>query len=267
VVAALGFQLDGYVVTGLVGNTSEGPRVLANLGYYARYVWSTGLGPAVVLLIAWGVVVALRRRSGADVLLLAFPIVYLLVASVPLLRFERNLIVMLPFVAILGGIGAVDLGARLGRWLEGVRPGRSWRGAALAAVLGLATLATTPLVAAALTSGRAIDTRTVATQWISSNLRGDARIVRERYTPQVDQAIAPTDFATDLVGRPLAWYQDKGYRYIVVSDYAYARYFAGDYPTEQSGYEAIFALPEVYRVSPDGGLTGPTIRIFRLDPA
>jgi 4-amino-4-deoxy-L-arabinose transferase-like glycosyltransferase len=267
VIAALEFQADGYVVSGLVGNTSEGPRVLANIAYYARYVWSTGLGPAVVLLIAVGVLVAIRRRRPSDVILLAFPAVYLLVASVPLLRFERNLIVMLPFVAILGGIGAVDLGTRLGRWLERIRPGRSWSGVALGAVLGMTALATTPLIAAALTSGGAVDTRTVANEWISSNLRGDARIIRERYTPQVDQATAPTDFATDLVGHPLAWYKEKGYRFIVVSDYAYARYFAGDHAAEQSAYEAIFGLPEVYRVSPDGGMTGPTIRIFRLDPA
>jgi 4-amino-4-deoxy-L-arabinose transferase-like glycosyltransferase len=266
VIAALEFQADGYVVSGLVGNTSEGPRVLANIAYYARYVWSTGLGPAVVLLIAVGVLVAIRRRRAGDVILLAFPAIYLLVASVPLLRFERNLIVMLPFVAVLGGIGTVELGVRLGRSLERIRPGRSWGLAAMVVVLGSAALVTTPLLATALGSSLAVDTRTVGLDWISSHLQGDARIVRERYTPQVDQATAPTDFATDLLGHPLAWYKEKGYRYIIVSDYAYARYLAGDHPTEQSGYEAIFALPEVYRVSPGAGLTGPTIRIFRLDP-
>ena len=77
----------------------------------------------------------------------------------------------------------------------------------------------------------------------------------------------PTDFAGDLIAHPLDWYRSKGYRYMIASDYAYARYFAGDYPTQKAGYEAIFALPEVHRVTPGDGLSGPTIRIFRLDPA
>jgi hypothetical protein len=31
-------------------------------------------------------------------------------------------------------------------------------------------------------------------------------------------------------------------------------------------YRELFALPEVFRVDPEPGRRGPTIRIFRLDP-
>ena len=101
----------------LIGNTSDGPRVLANVGYYARYLWTTGLGPTVLILIAFGIVRAIRRRSGPDVLLLVFPVVYLLIASVPLLRFERNL--------------HRDAALRWPFWAASVRSGLSERGQAI----------------------------------------------------------------------------------------------------------------------------------------
>ncbi len=264
--AGVGLQVDAYAVSGLIGNSSGGPPVLGNLGYYLTYLWSIGLGPAIVTLIVVGTIVAIRRRSGSDLLLLVFPVVYLLIASIPIIRFERNLVVMLPFLAVLGGIGAMRLSALLAASLARIDAARSWDRVALAGVVLVSGLATAPLLATAVASNVAADTRTVALEWIAANLRGEGRIVRERYTPQVDQATAPTDFSVDLVAQPLDWYRGKGYRYVIASDYSYARYFAGDYPTQRAGYEAILALPEVHRVVPGAGVSGPTIRIFRLDP-
>ena len=266
VIAGLQFQGDAYIGTGFVGASSEGPRIIANLVYYASYLWGSGLGPAVMILIAVGVIRAIRRRTGADILLLVFPVVYLLIASLPLIRFERNLLVVVPFLAVLGGLGMIAIADAFGRLLARVRPGRPWRAAALVGLFVGTVAVTAPLTAMTLASFDAIDTRSIALDWITSNLPRGSRIVRERYTPQVDQQTLRTDFTDDLIARPVDWYRTNGYAYIISSDYSYGRYFDGDHQTQEAGYEAIFSLPEVYHVAPEGGSVGPTIRIFRLDP-
>ena len=58
-----------------------------------------------------------------------------------------------------------------------------------------------------------------------------------------------------------------GARYLIASSWSYERFVdKPGTPREDAFYKALFALPEVFRV--DAGLdrSGPTIRIFRLDP-
>jgi hypothetical protein len=266
IVAALKFQVDGYAITGVIGNTSEGPPVLGNLAYYVTYLVDTGLGPAVTVLVAFGALTSLRRHGRFDALLLTFPAVYLVIASLPLIRFERNLIVALPFLAILGGMGAVAIGELLGRAAERHDPTRTWTTIATAGVVVVAVILSAPITVGTVSSLREVDTRTAALGWVRANLPKGAKVARERFTPQLVEPGHMSDVGNDLIDRPLGWYRAKGYQYLIASDLAYGRYFRGDFAAQQSQYEAIFALPEVFTVSPGNDLVGPTIRIFRLFP-
>jgi hypothetical protein len=249
---------------GLVGNTSSGPRILANLAYYGEYAARSGFGPALTLLILIGGLRAIRRRHAADILLVGFAVLYVLVTSVSQLRFDRYLLPAAPVLAVLAGSGATAVVSVLTGTFTRTRP--SWPAGLLAPsiVVLVALVATAPTTASVIAELRRPDTRTEALDWIRDNLHR-ASIARERYTPQVGEPTHPVDVAVNLIDRPLEFYRSRGYEYLIASDLTYRRYFDGEHPTEQAAYEEIFSLPEIYTIQPGPDQTGPMIRIFRID--
>lgn len=230
-----------------------------------------GFGP----LLAWGVagmVVAMRRAwvepsMRVAITIPTFILVYLVVVSLPPRQYPRNLLPMLPYLAISGGIATATLvGWVRSRSVQGTR--RSRLGTALVPI-GLAACMVLPLSASAeITSAmRNPDTRLIARAWMLDHVPNRTRIAREVFTPQ----FSPTEFRLRgsyfLHQRTLEEYRALGVRYLIASGRTYDRFV--DIPgavDETAFYRALFALPEVFRVDPGPGRRGPTIRIFRLDP-
>jgi hypothetical protein len=255
VLSGIHYQIVTYNVLGHAGYQGDSAR------YYINYVWTTGFGPVLVTLTVAGLAWALIRHRKADLLLAVFAIGYFALVSIPTVRFERNLLPLVPFVALLAGRFVSDLAFAVRDRLAG----RSPRLASAAVVVLLAALAVQPAIVAARDAQAQYrpDTRTVALEWAQHNLPEGAAVVRESYTPQLSADRYHPGYVDTLSFHSLDWYRDHGFRYAIASSAMYARYVAiGGAPAEF--YRDLFSQPTLYRLEPDSSMNGPTIVIVDL---
>ena len=259
-----------------VGGGFEGWRLEPDnsaLFYLSTFVWSIGL--PMMVLSAMGSIVALIRRRAADVLMIAFPIVYFVAMSLSRGHFGRYMIPELPFLAVLsaeaGWIVVPSIVQRASRHKmkdEG-RRARSSIGQ-LASLIdrpsswGIMALLLVILPNAA-NSLRADwllaqpDTRTVAKRWIEANIPAGARIAVEwpYHTPPLSNGYTvPPDSTREywidlvwgfgLADRPISQYQTDGTRYLISTNYTYD--IPVEDPKQQTVRETFYAeLPRVFK--------------------
>jgi len=205
----------------------------------------------------------------------AFVLAYLVIASLPRLHYERNLVPILPYMAVGGGVAVALAWSRLlevsGRRTGpagGRHPSRSpaWlRILVLGALIVILVLPTITSVSAGLRLRRP-DTRDTALGWMLDNLPRRTAIARELGSPQTSLDQFRFRGSYFLWQQDLAWYRDHGVRYLVASSTTYDRFVGRSNEAGDAFYRELFALPEVFRVNAGDDRPGPTIRIFRLDP-
>ena len=253
--------------------------------WYLTEVWRNGFGPTLTPLVLLGAVMTVRQlvagrrqvrdddeRSRTDALwlLIVFvPVYYAMIAPYPV-RFDRQLIPILPYLALLGGFGVAASLALLVRLHDARRsPRRGIPVAVIAATLLLLGALAAPLAIRAadwnIQTGKP-DTRYTALAWIEDNVPAGATIVREWHTPPVAQAGYKDIFIRAAYEQSLDWYRASGADYVVLSSFMYARYLDDPetYPVEAAFYERLFSLPPA---SSFDGQNGPVIMIYRLDDA
>jgi hypothetical protein len=243
--------------------------------WYLGRTLPTAFGWAGLILAAAGAVWALVARQGKLALLLLGAAVLmvppLLVVSVG----ERYLLPAYPVLAVLAAWASMQLARRClprGRWLANTVL------AALAFALLLPPLARSVQVTRLLTLP---DTRVEAARWIAETLAPGRRIALEwSYVPHVDPEVYEVLPLRYELGGP----REQGADYLVVSSYAFNRYFmepeahaqelaffqaleAGGPPIAVfSGLPPERAYGYVERVPPGPldqvGLVGPEIRIY-----
>jgi 4-amino-4-deoxy-L-arabinose transferase-like glycosyltransferase len=217
----------------------------------------------LVVLAAW-----VRRdpaRRGA-VAIPVFIVVYFVLASLPARYYARNLLPLIPFLAVAGGVAVGEVVEWLGRqaWLSRL-PSRS--GVAIVALAVAVSLAIPVPSSLAVTMDLLRpDTRDIARAWMLDNVPRETVVAREIYTPVFDDQEFTAAGRFFLHQVDLDGYRAAGARYLIASSWSYERFIdKPGTPREDAFYKSLFALPEVFRV--DAGLerNGPTIRIFRLD--
>jgi len=208
------------------------------------------LGPLTLVAVV-GVAIALRRRTHADLVLLAFVAAYA-VYLLPLgAHFGRYVLPLIPVLAVLAG--------------------RSRLLAALAFMLVLVPLAWSVGDARDLTR---TDTREQAAAWVETAVpAGAARIALDPSTLPLDDRDA---IRLELPGpgrpsdprRDLARLRRLGVDYVVVSGAVTDRVLAARdrYPREAAFYDALEReAPVAFAADPGAsGLGGPWVRVFRL---
>ena len=231
----------------------------------------TGFGPLLVWCVV-GMAVAVRRawadrRMRGALAIPAFIVAYLVVASLPPRHYERNLLPIVPYLAISGGIATAWLlgwaGSR--RTIANARPRL---GAGLVTIALVACLIPPALVSAQVTNAmRQPETRLIARRWLLDHVPERTKIAREVYTPQFDPSEFRVEGSYFLFQHTLDDYRAGGVRYLIASSRTFGRFVDMPlYAEESDFYHGLFALPEVFRVDPGPDRRGPTIRIFRLDP-
>jgi hypothetical protein len=110
------------------------------------------------------------------------------------------------------------------------------------------------------------DSRSQAGVWIVQNIPEGKKIRLERYTPFLPNSRYPgADEQRPIGARPLAWYQEQGYDFLVASSYEYKELIASD-PQASENYRSVFEksqlLVQFPGDSPDH--PGPTIKIYRI---
>ena len=273
-----------------VGEGFEGWRIVPDnsaVFYLDTLVWSTGL--AAVILTGAGLIAALVRHRAEDLILISFPLTYLVVISLSQGHFGRYLLPILPVTTVL----IADAGWHVLPQL--IRRRQTPFAVKAAQPIGLAVLLLV-FVPNLLNSLRfdwvlaQADTRTLAKRWIESNIEAGSRIAVEwpYHTPPLSNGFevppeSAREYWTDrvygfgLADRPLEQYQTDGTQYLVAT--SYIRSIPVIDPQQEAQRQHFYArLPEVFPLvqsfSPrcDGGepafifdaLYGPAIDLWNL---
>jgi 4-amino-4-deoxy-L-arabinose transferase-like glycosyltransferase len=165
-------------------------------------------GAAGLVGLAW-------REWKKGLLLLVFPVTYFLLVSRFVVRFERNMVPLLPFLA-LGGGWLLDVGAG---WLAS-RLGWGKHLSHILAAAGALLLVALP-VAASVSFDRAIsqtDLREVAGRWVEENVEWGSKIATEHYSIPFDRADYQVEDVIRISDHDLAWYQREGFNVLIISD-------------------------------------------------
>ena len=255
----IAFQVRHYTIVGH-GNASEG----ASWSAYLRDFWEQGFVSQAAILALGSVGLALWRQRREDWLMLTLPITGYFFFSAAKVHFARNLLPLLPPLAILSAVTLVAVAGWLTGRLKWERPVRQ---IGLILVLWLAFFAIC-LQNTLLTDRYYLqpDTRQQAGQWIVANLPVGARLRMEQDTP-----ILPTGRYKDstdqrpIGAHPASWYQQQGFDFLVASSTTYDELTATD-PEAAANYREIFGQFKLQQefVADSRNHPGPTIRIYRV---
>jgi len=165
IVRDVGYQARLYGVLGHKGSTGEG-----NLLFFGRWIFFKAFGgPLIPCLAATGFVAAVMIKKKETLILLSFPTVYFLHMMTQKVSFERNMMPVLPFIALLAGL-SVLFEARL----SAEKP--SWR----VLPISIAILISVWPAIGAITKGLEVhnsrDTRTKAVEWMKENLPRGSKV-------------------------------------------------------------------------------------------
>jgi 4-amino-4-deoxy-L-arabinose transferase-like glycosyltransferase len=236
-----------------------------SFAWYVKYLWQVE-GIAAVLMIA-EVLRALYLRSKPTLFLAVYPVIWFLFIISFIVRNDRTLMPMTPFVFLL----ASSLLTAVGRWLGRSR-WNSWAIPAMAICVSL--VLARPLMrtvkdakdAAAL---GVVDARETSRVWIEKNLPAKSRIAIESYSPFVD----PTRFEIYAVGKiidfPPETYMKDGFDYLVFSSRMYRRFLSDPkrYALEASRYDLFFKIFPLVKRFDDGGCEIRVCRVKREEGA
>jgi hypothetical protein len=244
------FEVWHYGVAGHEGNSA--PRGLPQALFYVRWLLNDGVGVAPAILAAVGLLAALRQRERVYLVLLAFPFAYAGLMIMQKANFTRNMIVIVPYVALLAAFGLNTVVSRITR-----RDRRSAAYFLLAALSLVQTTRTSMSTIAEATHHR--DSRDTLATWLEQDQLRDSEIAVAGplqvpfhlfSLPGVD-SFNPKESSAALLAQ-------RGYDYIVVPDnLELSGYLRHILPIETTITGV--ALPQ--RV-PDN----PAITIFRVAP-
>lgn len=232
--------------------------------YYAHAL-IRGFGGVQTALAGMGAILLWQRQRRMIYLLCCFPLVYYLFVGSYRVRFDRNVICLIPFLSILAGCGlAWTLSLLL--QLRGARFSRLVNPCAgllmLVTMIGVAFQARSAM--AELIEMTLPDTRGQAQLWIEANLPVGSHIARDGYTPTPSKKL----FQITRFGHSKLWMATPGdYDYLITSSLDYGPYFRqkDDFKDKVAGYQRIFNECELIREFKPlaGKVTGPTVQIYR----
>lgn len=196
------------------GTEQPGFEGTGNWRWYPKVFLSSADGLWVVTGVA-GLAGLLWRDWRKGLLLLVFPGVYFVLVSGFVVRFERNMVPLLPFLA-LGGAWLLDASAG---WTA-ERLGRGQRATGLLAALGALIVLALP-IAAGIAFDVAIsrtDHRELAGRWVEENVEQGSKIAIEHYAIPFDYSDYSVKDVLRISNHDLAWYQKEGFDILIISD-------------------------------------------------
>jgi 4-amino-4-deoxy-L-arabinose transferase-like glycosyltransferase len=190
------------------GTAQPGFEGLGNWRWYLGTLFTSADAPIVGACLA-GLLALVVRKPRHGLLLLVFPVAYFWLISSFVVRFERNLIPILPFLVLAGGWFLDTVAAHL-------RPSHS-RAMVLASTLAALALPLAATVAFDFQLSTP-DHREAAGHWLDENAEPGARIAIEHYAIPFDHAPYEVTDVVRVTDYDLTWYQHSGYDLLVVSD-------------------------------------------------
>lgn len=270
--AALGEGTAAHALFGAKLYAEHGyPGVVraSNALYYLRELaWS--FGAAGLIVGAVGLLGASRESLRRILWLLPFPLVHMVLLLSLNVAVRRNVLPVLPLVAVFLAVGLVGAWRILRR--------ESWSPAACRGVMAAGAVVVLALPTARVTGLLVRDvrptTRELAGRWVADHLPPGTFFVQEAYTPELGgrgryPARRPR-FAIRLSEEELA---DPRYDYLFLASQAYDRFLrpgTEDDPELERPRRLYLELMERYEEvaawEPGRWRDGPTLRLLRLDP-
>jgi len=256
----MAFEMRHYSTLGDPG--TEGQSALL---WYARYLMRTeGLVPLLAILEA---VRALLARSRKMLLFVSFPLTYILLVSFYVVKNDRTVLTIIPFLAILAGV-FVD---RAIAFLPSrVRTQQATVLARASAAIAILLIVSWPAWQAAQINMRFCedDVRTQVTQWMEAELPAGSRIVGEYYSPLLEDSGHDFRWVDRAIDLPIAWYQANA-DYLVLVENRYGGFYLDPsrYPTQIAAYEAMTTQFMLVKEFQGGALGSPChVMIHRVRP-
>ena len=222
----------------------------------------------LALALAGGALAAWRRNVAAGLVALC-AVLFVVAISTASLHWQRWLIQVVPLLAIFAAAGMVCLARLLAGGAARLVPSASRAAPAFVALLVL-VLTAGPAAAyfrTGLLQG-VPGTRLLAREWIERNVPPGTRIVADFYTAPLHDTEIAADYHFALASDgTLEQYRAAGYRYAMISDSIYRRFFreARRYPREVEFYETLLKSGTlVQRFAPGARGRGPTISLYDL---
>jgi hypothetical protein len=222
-----------------------------------------------------GLIGLVWREWRKGLLLIAFPLIYYLLISRFVVRFERNMVPLLPFLA-LGGGWLVDVGAD---WLVQKLPLTSGKREAFASwalpLVVCCLLLVLPL-AASVSFDRTIsqtDHREIAGRWVEENVEPGDKIAIEHYSIPFDYARYHVEDVLRISDHDLDWYKTQGFDILIISDgvWKVLRHQPEHYADKVAAYQALVdnaSLLAEFVPSPPGLVVAgyPTVSVYHFAP-
>lgn len=250
---------------------ADGLGFAGNLRWYATAALPQSMPMLWLGFAAAGAALSAWRRNVAAGLVALPALLFVIAISTASLHWQRWLIQVTPLIAIFSAAGIVCLARLLAHGAGRIGLGRVAASPVLVTLLALLVTAG-PAVAymqTALRQGRP-GTRLLAREWIERNVPAGTRIVADFYTAPLHDTQIPADYHFALASDgTLEQYRAAGYRYAMISDAIYLRFFAEAkrYPGEVRFYESLLRGGKlVQRFAPGAKGRGPTISLYDLQP-
>lgn len=232
----------------------------SNLAWYGAALVSSFGWPALGL----GVLGApLQRRPELRrwLIMAVFPAVYFALILSMTMVVGRNLQVLMPALAVLIGPASAAILFRL----------RKRRALAIAVAAGALALPVWKTTAWTISQTRP-GTRQLAKAWIEENVPEGASLIRERYSPEPDEALF-----TVSSHRFAAWVEPEelysgDWDYLVLARPAYGRFLDPDQLRREhqeefrARYLEMLELPKVVEFAPTALTAGPLLSVHRIEP-
>ncbi len=232
-------------------------------------IFATSADALAVAVGAAGLLVLPVRRWKKGLLLALFPALYFLLVSGFTVRFERNMVPLLPFLA-LGGGWLLDAGSE---WAA--RRFHRARSAPLLAAVAAAVILALPLLAAVRFDAilSRTDHRQIAGRWVEENIPPGSKIAIEHYAIPFDHTPYRVEDIIRLSDHDLAWYRQQGFDVVIVSDgvWPLLQQQARFYPDQLAVYDDLAAqgtlLAEFIPDPPPLVVAGyPSVAVYHFAP-
>jgi 4-amino-4-deoxy-L-arabinose transferase-like glycosyltransferase len=175
----------------------------------------TSADVVIVALGLAGVLWASAKRRRGDLLLLSFLVPYYLLISLWRVRFERNLVALLPLLMVLAARLMVDTVSWLRTSWQALR---RWELPLLACVAAVAVLMPARAILDFDKSLAQRDHRTLAAEWVNANLPAGSKIVTEAFSIPLDEGRFQVTQLVRIDSEDLEWYKKEGIQFVIVSD-------------------------------------------------
>jgi len=226
-------------VVGHYGASQPGFEGSGSAFWYLRQMMTSADAPVVALGLA-GVVWAAVKHRRQDLLLLSFVVPYYLLISLWRVRFERNLVVLLPLLAVLAARVLLDAVS----WVTDKRAGlRRWEVPLLVCVTALVALLPATAIIDFDSAITQKDHRTLAAEWLNANVPAGSKIVTEAFSIPLDEQRFDVIELVRIDSEGLEWYLDEEVEYVIVSDGHWRTLFQEPerYAREIATYDEILA--------------------------